>query len=121
VEAIDRIKKIEVLDEYFDEKENLKEYLDNNINIWFPDKRNIKAAIKVEEGEAEYFRKRTYFPYQKIKKTNKDGSIVIEMKIGDFMEVIPTILRWIPHVQVISPIELKNEVKDRLLTYLQKD
>ena len=76
-------------------------------------------VLKADKEVAEYFRKRTYFPVQKIKKENKDGSLTIESKVGDYMEVISNILRWIPFVKVVGPEDLKKDIKTRIKRYMQ--
>jgi len=117
---LDKIKKMKILDEEFEEPENLRLLLDESLNIWFSDERDKKIVIKVDECVSDYFRKQKFFPMQKIKKKNKDGSLLLESKVGDFMEVIPNILKWIPHVTVVEPADLKKEIKTRIRRYLQK-
>jgi hypothetical protein len=36
------------------------------------------------------------------------------------MEIIPTIQRYIPFVRIITPDELKNEVKNNIDLYLKR-
>ena len=36
------------------------------------------------------------------------------------MEIIPTIQRYIPHIGVIEPDELKNKVKENVEIYLKR-
>ena len=62
----------------------------------------------------------TYVPYQTITKENKDGSLIVEAKASQFMEVIPSILRWIPFITVLQPDDLKAEIKDLVSNYLKK-
>ena len=117
---IENIRNLKVLDDYFEEPDNLKTLLGESVNIWFSEKRNKKVVFKVDKEVAEYFKQRTYFPMQKVKKENKDGSLVIESRVGNYMEVIPNVLRWVPHVTVVEPADLKKDVKARIKKYLQK-
>ena len=52
-------------------------------------------------------------------KEEDDNSMEIELIITDFMEIIPTIQRYIPYIQVIEPNELKLEVKMNIENYLK--
>ena len=40
--------------------------------------------------------------------------------ITDFMEIIPTIQRYIPFIGVIEPDELKTRVKENISSYLKR-
>ena len=117
---IDRIQKVETLvEEDFFPPENLQEILDKGINIWFTGKRDTKVVLKVDKEVASYFKQQTYFPDQKIKKEERDGSLVIETKIDNFQEIVSVILNWIPYVKVVTPLKLKEEIKQAITTYLQ--
>lgn len=108
---LERIKDIEMLDEQFLKPANLNTVLDESVNIWFSEKRDKKVVLKVGRDVAHYFRQRIYFPLQKIKKENKDGSLIMETTVSNYMEVIPVIFQWIPHIKVTAPKELKEETK----------
>ena len=117
---LDRIKAVEVLEEYFVEPENLKAILDNSVNIWFSEKRDKKITLKIDKEVAHFFKQKKYFPLQKIKKENKDGSLVVECMACQYEEVINTIKHWIPHITVENPMELKAEIKKIVSEYLRK-
>lgn len=117
---LENIKKVKVLDEYFEPPENLKTILDESVNIWFTEKRDKKVVLKVNKDAAKYFRQKIYLPLQKIAKENKDGSLAVECWVNNYNEVIPTILRWIQYVYIIEPKELKEGIKDILLRYLME-
>ena len=114
---LERIKKVEVLDEYFEPPDNLKTILDESVNVWFSEKRDKKVTLKVDKDVAHFFKQKKYFPLQKIKKVNKDGSLIIECKACQYEEVINTIKHWIPHIIVIAPEELRTEIKKLIEQY----
>jgi len=116
---LDNIENVEETKEYFDVPDNLKTVLDESVNVWFEEKRNRKVVLKVDAEAAEYFRRKTYIPCQSIKKEQKDGSILVEAMIAEDMEIIPTILYWIPRVKVISPQALKDKVFTMMKGYLK--
>lgn len=115
---LENIRKLEVLEEYFSVPKNMKTMLDQSASIWFPEKRDKKLVVEINKDAARFFKQRDYFPLQKITKENKDGSLIIESKVGHYMEVIPVILRWIPYVKIISPTELRDEVAERIKSYM---
>jgi len=114
---LENIKKLEVLDQYFAAPQNLKAMLDQSVSAWFSQRKDIVVTLKVDKEVADYFKEREYYPLQKIIKKEKDGSIVIEAKVGRPMEVIPNILRWLPYVHVIGPKEVRDEVTKRIKAY----
>jgi len=63
----------------------------------------------VEKGQTSY-----------IIKENKNGALTLETIVCNYMEVIPMVLRWIPHIKVESPKTLQKEIADRIKKYLNK-
>jgi predicted DNA-binding transcriptional regulator YafY len=116
---IDRIKDLKLTDDYFDEPENLKTLLDESVNIWFDEGREEVITLRIDKDAATYFKQNKYFPLQKVKKENKDGSLVMETTVCHHMEAIPNILRWMPHVKVTAPKALKDEIADRIKRYTE--
>ena len=115
---LERLKDVEVLDKYFDPPVNLKTVLDQSVNIWFSQDRDKKVTLKINKDVAKFFKEKTYFPLQKIVKENKGGALIVEAKVSQYMEVIPTIMQWIPNVTVVAPKELKIKIEDIIKEYM---
>ena len=111
------IKGVKVLANHFDIPANLKAMLDESVNVWFTDQRNKRVVLKVEKQAARFFKVKRYLPLQKIIEENKDGSIVVETKVSQDMEVVPTVFLWIPYVKIVSPKSLKEAVKAVISDY----
>lgn len=114
----EKIKGLELLDENFDPPRSVKAVLDRSVNIWFNEQPGEKIVLGIDKGSAHYFKKKIYFPDQKIIKEKKDGSIVLETH-ANFNEVIRTIMHWIPDVRVISPKALDQRIRELLNAYLK--
>ena len=117
---LDRIQKVDVLEEYFYPPENIKTMLDESANIWFSEKKKSKATLLIDSCIAGYFKQRKYFPSQKILKENRDGSLILETSYSNTIEVSYTIMHWVPHIKVVTPQELKEEIKSKVTQYLQQ-
>ncbi|MEM4270782.1 MAG: WYL domain-containing protein, partial [Candidatus Pacearchaeota archaeon] len=117
---IEHIKDVELLEDYFEEPKNLKAMLDQSTNIWFSERKTKKIVLKIDKEVARFFKQRSYFPYQKIAKENKDGSLMLEVKASDYMEVIPTVLHWIPYITLITPGDMKQEINKLVGSYIKK-
>ena len=89
-------------------------------NIWFDSEQNVEIKLKIAPPIAGYFKEVEFFPYQKIEKNYKDGSLLISCKTANFMQVLPQIQRWLPHIEVISPHELAKTLHEQLENYLQQ-
>lgn len=89
-------------------------------NIWFDTEQNVEIKLKIAPPIAGYFKEVEFFPYQKIEKNYKNGSLLISCKTANFMQVLPQIQRWLPHIEVISPHELAKTLHEQLENYLQQ-
>lgn len=119
---IDRIKSLKVLDgELFSQPEGAEEALAKARNVWgtmSDTDRKIKIKLKIEGWARDYFLRHEVVGGQELKK-QKDDSLVLTASICNLPEIIPHILRWLPHVTVISPAELKEEVRWHIDEYLK--
>ena len=80
-----------------------KEY---NVRIWF------SADI------APFIRERDWHPSQKIKE-NKDGSLVLTLRLSHLLEIRQWVLSWGGDAKVLRPKELRNEMRDELRATLR--
>ncbi|ATY42687.1 YafY family protein [Acinetobacter baumannii] len=105
------------LDHFEPDIEIIKQ-LKNEESIWFgKEKREI--VLSVQHQAAEHFEQRQLFPEQQIMKKNDDGSLIISSRIAHQDQIKSLIRFWIPHVKVISPIELQQSVESDLKSYLE--
>jgi predicted DNA-binding transcriptional regulator YafY len=114
----EKIKGLELLNENFDPPRDLKAILDRSVNIWFSADPGEKIVLEIDKDAAHYFKKKVYFPEQRIVKEKKDGTLVVESR-ANFNEVLRTIIHWIPDIRVIQPKELDTKIKDLLKEYLK--
>ena len=117
---LERIKEAKLLDKSFNMPDNLKILLDNSVNIWFSDKRDKEITLKVEANIAGYFKQKKYFPCQKIIKSEKDGSILISTKVGQYEEALHVMMTWLPYIKVIKPQEFREIILSILKTSIEK-
>jgi len=117
---IERMKDVRVLNKYFEPPKNLMKMLEQSVNIWFSEKRDKKAVLKVDKDAAHFFKQKVYFPLQKITKQGKDGSLVLETKVSQYEEILHTIMHWIPDIEVLQPKELKIRIRKMVQEYLKK-
>ena len=115
---VEKIKGLELLDENFDPPRNLKAALERSVNIWFSEEPGEKILLEIDKDAAHYFKKKIYFPEQRIIKEKKDGTLILQTQ-ANFNEVLRTIIQWIPDIRVIKPKELDLKVRQLLNAYLK--
>ena len=80
----------------------------------------MKVKLKIGLPAARYFQDVEFLPGQKIEKALPDGSLIISCKTANYMQLLPTIKRWLPHIEVLVPNELNKQLNEELKAYLNK-
>lgn len=111
---LDRILDAVNTDKPFKITKNIQKLLAESHNIWFGEKRDKKVTFWVPAEFAPYFEKKDYFPLQKILKKQKNGNILLETRVSNYREIIPTVLSWLEHITLVEPKDFKTLVKDIL-------
>ncbi len=111
---------IKLTDKNFTPISKLKMLLDSSLSIWFDDGVDpFEVRLFIEKDIAKYFERKP-LPTQSIIGKDRDGSLEISLYITNFMEIIPIIKYWMPHIRVLSPQSLKEEIKDDIDRYLSE-
>lgn len=81
-----------------------------------PSEVSQKALLKASPKVAIYFRKgmKLFFPTQKFKKKLDDGSVTFSINFTQDMEILPFIKKWLPDIEVLEPIDLRQTFKEQL-------
>lgn len=104
-----------------DKKFNLSEHkyinkLDNAINAFFDIGSEIDVVLKLAWDAKKVLSRKQLNLTQNIYQ-NDDEEYIMEIKITNLMEIIPTIQQWIPLIEVIAPQELKEKIQSNLKNY----
>ena len=118
---LNTIKNIEVLNTHFSFDEEKINSFDNAISAYYkPNNAPILVQLFMDKEVSRYFQRKPLNKSQRVLKIYDDESCDIELTITEYMEIIPTIQRYIPHIGVIEPDELKDRVKNNIDLYLKK-
>ena len=93
--------------------------LEDEDSIWFGREKS-EVILKVHADVVLHFMQRQLFPEQELVKTLEDGGILVSSKISHAMQLLPLVRYWIPHVEIISPEHLQNELEAGLKGYLER-
>lgn len=115
---LEKISSAKEMGKFFKYDKNIDKILKESTNVWFEKERPLAVQLEVSAECAHFFKQKNYFPLQKLEKELKDGRVVISCKAAKEEEILPTILHWLPHIKVVSPISLHKRVKEVLSDYL---
>lgn len=111
--AIQRIKKLQLLDESFpkDHPFDEKEFWKGKFGLFPGEQVDVKLQFKKEIRH--HIEGRTWHPSQIVEIDTK-GNLVLSMKVGITPELISWILGWRMYVKVLEPKELVEEIKSNV-------
>ena len=93
--------------------------LNDSISIWFnQDNEPFEVKLFATKEASKYFQRRK-LPTQTILSLNQDGTMEFTLKITHEMEILPLIKYWIPHLHLLEPLWLREEIKSDLERYLK--
>lgn len=117
---LNSISDITLLETEFTFDETIIEGFDNAINAFYePHVEPFSIELFLDAKIAKYFKRKPISKTQRVLETYHDGSCDIELYITDFMEIIPTIQRYIPYIRVIRPDALAEIVYKNITDYMK--
>lgn len=97
---------------------DLDEALEKSVNIWFSGERTMEVLIEVDPAWAHYFQRRWILPLQEVTELKDDGSILVRFFACSVEEVMMCLKPWLPHVRVLKPAEVAQQVMGDFKTWL---
>lgn len=109
--AIQRIRKLEVLDESFpkDHPFDADTFWKGKFGLFSG--KQVEVILQFANEIRHHIEGRIWHPTQTME-SNKTGDLVLTMKVGITPELITWILGWGHYVRVIKPAKLKREIKE---------
>ncbi len=114
------ISQITLTDSTFKTDKKLDDLLENSLSVWFQkDVEPYKVTLDIGKEVSKYFQRKPISKTQRVEEKREDGSMVISVEITNDMEIVPLVKYWIPHIQVLEPVRIKDIMVDDLKGYLQ--
>ncbi len=113
------IKNVQILEYTFEIPQIVEDRLRYANSVWFNLDEQFCVRLFIDKNVRKYFERKP-LKGQTIIGVDKDGSIEIEIKITNEMEIIPLILYYIPYIKVIEPQWLADGVKEKVQGYLKE-
>lgn len=77
-----------------------------------------EIVVRVHASVAAYFTRRNLLPNQETLHRLEDGTLLLACKNIHPMEVVPIVRYWIPHLHIVSPNGLQQQMEEELRKYL---
>ena len=86
-------------------------------DIWLsPNK--TRVLLEVQRDAANYFKRQKLIPNQVIEREHGNGTLRVAGSVAHPNQILPTVRAWIPHVRILSPEWLQQELEAQLSAYL---
>ena len=95
---------------------SVQKQLEQEDSIWFGTQKQ-EVIVSVDPAVASYFQARALLPHQQIIRTLTDGSLLVSCQMVDSLQVLPLVRFWLPHLRIISPDSLREELMAGLKAY----
>nr|WP_315468700.1 WYL domain-containing protein [uncultured Undibacterium sp.] len=111
-----KIRDLFMSSEVFVWDEAVNQQLLNEDGIWLSTSKQT-ITMSVSKEIAHYFKRRKLIPLQVIEEEKSDGSLIVSSTVAHLNQIFPIIRYWIPHIQIVSPPELQDQMLDELASY----
>lgn len=115
--AFARIEALRVLDQYFIPDSTVQTRIESDDDIWFGED-HLKVTIQVAASNAYYFQRRNVLPHQQLIEQLADGRLLLQCRVNHPNQLLPIVRYWIPHVRILEPAWLQQQLHDELTDYL---
>jgi len=72
------------------------------------------VQLRVSKKIRRFFIFKKYLPSQTVAKTYDNGDMLVEYTVTNFYEIEELIIKWLPHIEIISPHNLKKMINRTL-------
>lgn len=112
------IKNIKLLNNHYSIDKPIDEILSNVHSAWFEDGSSFKVTILVHEVVAYYFKKKKIVPTQENLEELENGDLIVTFVVSHYEDIDNLIKAWLPHIEIIDPIDYKEQITNELQKYL---
>ncbi|WP_299040697.1 WYL domain-containing protein [uncultured Campylobacter sp.] len=98
---------------------DVSKVLSNANSVWFSNAEFFSVKLLINSQISKYFIRKP-LKTQRIIEKCKDGSLIIEIYANDKMQVKPIIYEYLPHITLLEPLWLANDIKQELQSYMEK-
>lgn len=108
------------ISKHFHKNAKITKFIEDNHQT-FISTNPVNIRLKVDKQIKEFITRRAIFPNQQMIKECEDGDIIIETKASFIPDILGIISYWIPHISILEPLYLKDELLKNIKNYLKKE
>ena len=101
----------------FEHDPKIVQQLDSEESIWFGVQKQ-EVVLTVDATVASYFQARQLLPEQQIVRELSNGDLIVSSHVVNSLQILPLVRYWMPHLRIISPEPLKQELVEGLRAFL---
>ena len=113
------IKEIKILPSKFKIDESLENRIKSANSAWFDPEKSFIVRLWIDKVVKIFFERKP-LPNQQIMCENEDGSIEIEVQVTHIMEIKPLVFYYLPHIKVIEPSSLADDILAEMERYIKE-
>lgn len=114
-----QISNLVITSKIFEHDKEIKASLINTDSLFFDNHIN-EILLQVNADVAGYFERRDLLPNQELVRKLDSGDLLLACRDVHPREVVPIVQYWIPHIRIISPIKIQQQMEDVLKNYSSK-
>jgi len=116
--SFQKIAKLNQTKQTFEVEQNVIDTITNDDNTWYGNDQ-IEVTLQVNKEVASYFKRRKILPNQIILEQLDDRALIVSCKVSFDEEILKLVRYWIPNVQIITPLYLKEKLNNSLKDFLK--
>ncbi len=102
---------------YYKPDPQILSQLEDEKSIWFGQEK-LEVILTVHVDVASYFQQRELLPEQQVIKELDDGNLLLSSRITHVTQILPLVRYWIPHLKIVNPVGLQEQIEEELKEYL---
>jgi predicted DNA-binding transcriptional regulator YafY len=104
-----QVSKVDVASQHFKRRKEVDDHVIDGSMIWLTDS-PIEVVLRIDTSIAYHFRNTNILPEQKLLKILDDDSLLVTSTITNQKQIIPILKYWLPDIEILSPVELKQSL-----------
>ena len=104
-----QVSKVDVASQHFKRRKEVDDHVIDGSMIWLTDS-PIEVVLRIDTSIASHFRNTNILPEQKLLKILDDDSLLVTSSITNQKQIIPILKYWLPDIEILSPVELKQSL-----------
>ena len=104
-----QVSKVDVASQHFKRRKEVDAHVIDGSMIWLTDS-PIEVVLRIDSSIVSHFRNTNILPEQKLLKILDDDSLLVTSTITNQKQIIPILKYWLPDIEILSPVELKQSL-----------